>query len=204
MTCMVIDFGMGNLGSVARSLEECGADVTITSDPSTLKKATKIVLPGVGAFADGMHNLHEGGWVEVLNSLVVIKKTPLLGICLGMQLLADSGHEGDGCKGLGFISGDVVRLIPENNTEKIPHVGWNEVHILRSNSLFEAIPDRSDFYFVHSYHFVVKKKEQIIAQTPYCRKFAAAIMAENIFGVQFHPEKSSKYGFNLLRNFIGL
>lgn len=204
MSIAIIDYGMGNLGSVVRAFEECGADVILTDDPLCLKESTGIVLPGVGAFTKGMRNLHERGWVEAIHSAVHEDKKPLLGICLGMQLLASMGFEGGETPGLGFIPGRVVRLTPSDSQERIPHIGWNEVVFNDSNALMTNIRSGTDFYFVHSYHFACDDEKNIVAKTPFCGNFSAIVQRENVFGVQFHPEKSQKPGFKLIKNFLRL
>lgn len=201
MTVCVIDYKMGNLGSVKRSLEECGASVTVSEDPKDLAQASHIVLPGVGAFRDGMAHLEEQGWLPHIREAVELG-VPFLGICLGMQLLAEKGFEGGESEGLGFVSGEVKRLEPDSEEVRIPHVGWNEVYPTRSSPLFNDVPSGTDFYFVHSYHFSPHDERMIIASTPYCGGFASAVAKDNVFGVQFHPEKSSKPGFQLLKNFL--
>ncbi|MDD5085022.1 MAG: imidazole glycerol phosphate synthase subunit HisH [Candidatus Omnitrophica bacterium] len=202
MDVVVVDYGMGNLGSVRRSLEECGAKVLVSGDPSDLESASRVILPGVGAFADGMAHLRERGWIEALKRNIREAQIPLLGICLGMQLLADKGYEGGQTEGLGLVPGVVKRFEPGEPTVRIPHVGWNEVHITRPNPLFSGIPDNCDFYFVHSYYFVSEDDGSVVATTPFCGGFASAVMEGSVFGVQFHPEKSSRHGFCLLRNFL--
>ena len=202
MSVLIIDYGMSNLGSIKRALEECGAVTEISSDPEKLKSASRIVLPGVGAFPDGMKNLRNMGLASAIHKAVIEEKIPLLGICLGMQLLADTGYEGGTSEGLGLIPGEVRRFVPDSPFIRIPHVGWNEVYKTAENSLFTEIPDGSDFYFVHSYHFVPKEPAHIVATTPYCGGFASVIMRDNIAGVQFHPEKSGRPGFQLLKNFL--
>lgn len=202
MAIVIIDYGMSNLGSIRRSIEECGSEVFVSTNPEDLKQAERIVLPGVGSFADGIKNLKEGGWIEILKDEVLNNKIPLLGICLGMQLLADEGIEEGVNKGLGLISGKVEKLSPQNGHERLPHVGWNEVKIVKENPLFEDIKSGQDFYFVHSFHFVPEKESSIIAKTPYCGGFVSAVNIDNIFGTQFHPEKSVPTGFQILRNFI--
>lgn len=202
MNVVIIDYEMGNLGSVRRAFEECnGSRVVISENPKDLQDATHIVLPGVGAFADGLNHLKRKGWLESLN-VAVRQGVPLLGICLGMQLLADQGNEGGDSRGLGFISGKVTKLVPSSSEARIPHIGWNEVLKRRPSPLFEAIDSGTDFYFVHSYHFIPSTEEHVIATTPYCGTFVSAVQNENVFGVQFHPEKSSKAGFQVLRNFL--
>lgn len=203
MSIVIIDYGMSNLGSITRALEECDADVLVSDNPEDLKKAEKIVLPGVGAFGDGMKSLNEKGWTKIIKEEVLGNKIPILGICLGMQLLASKGYEGGEFEGLNLIEGEVVKFIPVNN-ERIPHVGWNEIMKTKENALFEGIKDNSDFYFVHSYHFKTKNEKDIISTTPYCGTFVSAVNKENIFGTQFHPEKSIPLGFQVLKNFINL
>ncbi len=204
MSLIVIDYGMSNLGSIRRSFEECGADVIVSDDPQDLKLASHIVLPGVGSFSDGMINLQKKGWVHSIKEAVVEKQIPLLGICLGMQLLADKGYEGGNITGLELIHGEVKKLETNSQSERIPHVGWNEIIKNISSPLFYEIPDRSDFYFVHSYHFIPNQRENILAFTPYCDNFVSAVVNNNVYGVQFHPEKSGRFGMRLLKNFINI
>ena len=201
MSIVVIDYGLSNLGSIRRSLEECGGRVLVSDNPHDLKTADKIVLPGVGSFADGMNNLCRGGWVEALRDEVLGNHIPLLGICLGMQLLAERGVEGGDTEGLGFIPGEVVKMLPAEG-ERIPHVGWNEIIKKRESQLFEGVADRADFYFVHSYHFSASNEAHIVAQTPYAGGFTSMVEQGSVFGVQFHPEKSQLLGFAILKNFI--
>jgi glutamine amidotransferase len=202
MSVLIIDYGMSNLGSIKRAFEECGAVTEISSDPEKLQSASRIVLPGVGAFPDGMKNLRDMGLASAIHKAVIEDKIPLLGICLGMQLLADTGYEGGTSQGLGLIPGEVRRLVPDSPFIRIPHVGWNEVYKNAGNSLLANIADGSDFYFVHSYHFVPRDPAHILATTPYCGGFVSAIISDNIAGVQFHPEKSGRPGFQILKNFL--
>jgi imidazole glycerol-phosphate synthase subunit HisH len=204
MSVVIIDYGMGNLASVKRALEECGADVIISDNPSDLKTADKIILPWVGSFADGMENLKKGAWIEVIRKEVIENKIPILGICLGMQLLASTWYEWGEIAWLDLIPWIVRKLESENKEEKIPHVGRNEIEIVKENQLLEKIPNWSDFYFVHSYVFDVTNKENILAYTPYCGKFVSIVNKDNIYGTQFHPEKSMPTGFQLLRNFLNI
>ncbi|MDB5037194.1 MAG: hisH [Bacteriovoracaceae bacterium] len=203
MSVAIIDYGMCNLGSVRRAFEECGADVKVIDQPRDLDSADHIVLPGVGAFTKGMANLHSQGWVEALNQNALKERKPLLGICLGMQLLAEIGLEGGETKGLGFIPGRVERFISTSPEIRIPHVGWNEIHF-ESSPLFKGLAPGTDFYFVHSYHFVIKNAANKLSSTPYCGEFVSAVHNQNIYGVQFHPEKSQKPGFKLIQNFLSL
>lgn len=198
----IIDYGMCNLGSVRRAFEECGAEVLVTDDPRDLRNASHLVLPGVGAFRDGMAIIRERGWDKAIEEAVVADKVPLLGICLGMQLLSGTGYEGGETPGLGLIPGDVRKLQTVAPGERIPHVGWNEVRHASGCPLFEGIATGADFYFVHSYHFHTAETSHIAANTPYCGGFTSAVQSGHVFGVQFHPEKSSLSGFQLIRNFL--
>jgi len=195
---------MGNLGSVRRALEECGAEVRIAVRPDDLPWADRIILPGVGAFAAGMQRLHDAGWPSALREALTNPRVRLLGICLGMQLLAGSGEEGGLTPGLGWIPGHVTRLKITPPSERLPHVGWNEVHPARPHWLWQGIPAGTDFYFVHGYHLVPAQTDSVLATTPYAGGFASAVGRDNIVGVQFHPEKSGRPGFQLLRNFLAL
>ena len=206
MNPVIVDYGMGNLGSVRRSLEECGARPVVSSDPAVAAGASCLILPGVGAFADGMEHLESRGLAAAVRKAAA-EGTPVLGICLGMQLLAERGFEGGETRGLGLIPGEVRRLVADAPGTRIPHVGWNEVSPRGGispppPSLFEGIPDRSDFYFVHSYAFRPAREADVAAVTSYCGGFVSAVASGNVFGVQFHPEKSSKRGFSLLKNFL--
>ncbi|MDO4188840.1 MAG: imidazole glycerol phosphate synthase subunit HisH [Lachnospiraceae bacterium] len=204
MEAAIIDYGMGNLWSVQRAFEKCGFDAEIIDSPNLIEKTERIVLPGVGAFPDAVKSLKEAGWIEALNNAVIVQKKPLLGICLGMQLLASYGNEGGVCKGLDYIKGKVVDLKATKKDERIPHVGWNEVIIKNNNGLFKDIKTCTNYYFVHGYHFVPDDDADIVSVTPYCGEFVSAIAHDNIMGVQFHPEKSQKAGFALIKNFMGM
>ncbi len=198
----IVDYGMGNLDSIARAVEECEGTPILTNDIRDLKTANKIILPGVGAFADGMANIRKLGIDRILRQEVIERRTLLLGICLGMQLLATTGFEGGKTEGLGWIEGEVKRLESKQSIDKIPHIGWNEVAFTQSTPLFKDIPTGKDFYFVHSYHFICKREIDVCARTPYCGYFISAVCKENIFGVQFHPEKSQHFGLKIIRNFL--
>ncbi len=204
MQTAIIDYGMSNLWSIRQAIEECAGNPLVVTKPSELELATHIILPGVGSYNDGMENLDKRGWIGALRKAAIEDKVPLLGICLGMQLLSDLGHEGGEKKGLGLIHGEVKKLVPKDSSERIPHVGWNEIVIKQESPLVENIPSNTDFYFVHSYHFVATEKESIVAITPYCGDFASIVSNKNIYGVQFHPEKSQRPGFQLLKNFLTL
>lgn len=199
----IIDYGMCNLDSVARAVEKCGGTPLVTDDPEDIANADGIILPGVGAFADAMKELNQRQLATPLRKQV-LKNIPFLGICLGMQLMADKGHEGGETAGLGLIPGEVIKLTNQSPEERIPHVGWNEVEIQNTdNPLFSGIKNNTNFYFVHSFHLTCEPK-YILATTPYCGGFTSAIGRGNCFGSQFHPEKSLKAGFQLLKNFLEL
>ena len=198
----IIDYGMGNLDSVFRAVEINGGYPFIVNNSKDLESATHIIIPGVGAYSAGMKNLNKSGLVEPIKNKVTKNKIPLLGICLGMQLLSELGYEGGETTGLGLIKGEVKLLKPQNKKEHIPHVGWNEVIYKKNSALFNDISSGKDFYFVHSYHFTCQNKNNILTTTPYCKDFVSAVIKENIFGVQFHPEKSQKYGLKLIKNFL--
>jgi glutamine amidotransferase len=202
MRVAIINYSMGNLSSVRRSFEEIGVDAVIANHPSALYEVDKIVLPGVGAFSEGMVHLEQGGWVTALHELVNLHNKPILGICLGMQMLASKGHEGKQTQGLGLIPGEVTRIDALGCSERVPHMGWNEVRYKSESKLFDSIPEASDFYFVHSYAFVPDNPQNLIATVNYGCELTAAVSNNHVFGCQFHPEKSSKAGRQLLRNFM--
>jgi imidazole glycerol-phosphate synthase subunit HisH len=202
-TTAIIDYGMCNLDSVARAVLECGANPVIVQDPGQLKTATHIILPGVGAFPDGIHNIRSRGFDVAIRELAESGEIPILGICLGMQLMATTGYEFMEVEGLNLIPGVVQRLQSTNESERIPHIGWNEVVYKKESPLFSRIPSGKDFYFVHSYHFVCDE-EYVIATTPYTNGFVSVVGRGNFFGTQFHPEKSQKLGLAVLRNFLKL
>lgn len=204
----IVDYGVGNLGSVARALEELRVSPVLIDRPAELRHAGCLVLPGVGNFSDCARLLAEGGWPAALRDEVLGRQKPLLGICVGMQLLADTSTEGadalaGGVAGLGLVSGRVDHLQALGCALRVPHVGWNSVS--RSNTadhLFDGIPDGTDFYFVHSYAFVPSDPLAVVATTDYGLPVTAAVRHGHVWGTQFHPEKSSKAGFQLLRNFL--
>jgi glutamine amidotransferase len=201
---VITDYGMGNLDSVARAVQECGGDPLISHKAEDFEEAHYIILPGVGAFTTGMNHLSASGLNEILREQVINQGIPFLGICLGMQLLAKKGLEGGETQGLGWIEGEVKRLEPDTPDIRIPHVGWNEVMFNKPSPLFDGITTGKDFYFVHSYHFSCKHPQEAIAHTPYCGNFVSAVNKDNIFGVQFHPEKSQRLGFQVITNFLAL
>lgn len=196
----IVDYGLCNLDSIARAIEEVGGEAVVTDQAEEIISATRVIIPGVGAFPDAMRNLKQLGLDRVLTERVQNESIPLLGVCLGMQLLAEIGTEVEDCQGLGWIPGTVRRFVPVTN-ERIPHVGWNEVHH-SGHPLFEGIRPGCDFYFVHSFRFHPAKAEDVAANTPYCGGFPSAVARGAVVGVQFHPEKSQKAGFQVLTNFL--
>ncbi len=203
MKVAIIDYGMGNLGSVRRAIAEIGGNPILVEKPKQLASAERMILPGVGSFGDGISDLRRLGWADEIHRQVNELGKPLLGICLGMQLLADRGLEGGEFQGLSLIPGEVVRLDTAGCGLRIPHVGWNSITLTGSPSrLFDGIPNDTDFYFVHSYAFRAVNQADILAYTEYGIPVAAAISHRHVFGTQFHPEKSSRAGLRLLQNFI--
>lgn len=200
---VVIDYGMGNLGSVANMLKKVGAKAVISSDPAIIEKAGKLILPGVGAFDNGMRKLIDCGLTPILTRKVVEEKTPILGFCLGMQLFTQSSEEGI-LPGLSWIDATTVRFrfTPDQSDLKIPHMGWNNICIKNPSPLLKGMYPDARFYFVHSYHVVCRDEENVAATTFYGYEFASAVVRGNIVGTQFHPEKSHKFGMKVFRNFV--
>lgn len=199
----IIDYGMGNLGSVLNMLKKVGAEAMISSDPVTIASANKLILPGVGAFDNGMKSLAERGLIDVLREKVRHQQTPILGICLGLQLFTQRSEEGTS-PGLGWIDAETIRFqFPEGyDNLKIPHMGWNEIQVKRDNPLLTDFDDPPRFYFVHSYHIRCNSMDDILATSHYGIEFTAAVWHKNIMGTQFHPEKSHKFGLKVLANFV--
>jgi len=203
-TIVIIDYGLGNHFSVQKKLNRMGVDVVTTNKTIDIQQADKIILPGVGHFSRAMENLHQLDIIKTLNEEVLEKKKPILGICLGMQLLATSSEEGNSM-GLGWINATVERLKVDNHLKyKIPHTGWNQIEIAKESSLLKRIKNLEAFYFVHSYHFKCKEQEDILCFTDYEKRFVSAVERGNIYGTQFHPEKSHDIGNQLFKNFIEL
>jgi len=201
MVC-IIDYGLGNLGSLQNMLKRIDNSVIISSAKDDIAKADKLILPGVGTFDTGMTNLNSLGLVEILNDQVLEKKKKILGICLGAQLMLNSSEEGNE-KGLSWVDGKVIRFNASNGI-KIPHMGWNDLQD-NGSPLFNNMPEQPPrFYFVHSYHFSFQNSDYSTSTAIYGYKFSASFNRDNIFGVQFHPEKSHQFGLNLLKNFIAL
>ena len=198
----IVDYGMGNVNSVKRKLQRINIEVIITSDPGVVVRTDKLILPGVGHFGKAMENLSRLDLLESLSEAVVVLKKPILGICLGMQLMAHYSEEGD-VAGLGWFDAQVIKFKVSNPRRfKIPHFGWNQIDIAKQSRLMKEIPNGSEFYFAHSYHFISNGNADILSETEYDYKFISAVEKENIFGVQFHPEKSHDVGTKLLKNFM--
>jgi glutamine amidotransferase len=198
----IIDYKTGNLGSIQNILRKIGESSVITSNPADIINATKIILPGVGSFDTGMRNLIDLDLVGILNKKVLEEKIPILGICLGMQLLSEKSKEGK-LPGLGWIKGEVIKFELKNTDEyKIPHMGWNFVNLRKESRLFRDMYPDPRFYFVHSYHFKPCDISDILTSTNYELEFISSVERDNIIGVQFHPEKSHKFGMRLLKNFV--
>lgn len=201
-TIVIIDYGLGNLFSVLGAVERLGFKGKISSDIKDMKKADKLILPGVGAFADGMKNLKELGLFEPLTKLVKEDKKPILGICLGCQLMAKESFEFGHHKGLGWIDGSVIKMEPSDKELRVPHVGWDELIQVKDSILFEGIQNDSLFYYTHSFHIKCNNKEDIIGVCDYGGEFTSAFNHKNIYGTQFHPEKSQRQGLDLLKNYL--
>jgi glutamine amidotransferase len=198
----IIDYGMGNLGSIANMIKYIGFKSLITSDKSLVESADKIILPGVGNFDKAIMNITSLGLLEIIKQKALTCRTPMLGICLGMQLMCKKSEEGSE-DGLGIIDAEVKKFnFPENQKLKIPHMGWNLAEQKKNNILFSGMDEKPRFYFVHSYHVVCNNEPDILSTTNYGYKFVSSFARENIAGVQFHPEKSHKFGMCLLKNFI--
>lgn len=200
MDVLIVDYGLGNLWSVKSAFEYVGVDVTISSDPIAILQSRCLVLPGVGSFGVGMKNLHSRGLVNALNVAVRDKGTPILGICLGMQLLADASEEAPGVTGLGWIPGRVLRF--QGNNLRLPHMGFNAAIPVRSADSFRIAESGADFYFVHSYCFAPEDEADVLYRTTYGNSFVSGIRKNNIVGVQFHPEKSQHNGLRLICDFV--
>lgn len=195
----IIDYDAGNIKSVEKAFHLLGEETVVTRDPEVLLKADKAVLPGVGSFGDAMENLHTYGLVPVIKEMVE-KRMPFLGICLGLQLLFESSEESPGVKGLGILKGKIVKIPPTPGL-KIPHMGWNSLHLQNNGRLFEGIPEQTYVYFVHSYYLKADEPEIVKATTEYSTCIHASVEKDNVFACQFHPEKSSRYGLKILENF---
>jgi glutamine amidotransferase len=202
MDALIVDYGMGNLRSVANALAALDCTATISKDPAQARLASKIILPGVGAFGDAMEGLRSSGWTEALEEEVRGKGKPFLGVCLGMQLLAREGREHGVHAGLGWIVGTVDRLRPADPSLKVPHVGWNALVRVNGNGLFDGVSEGSTFYFLHGYVLDGADPATVTSVCDYGGEFPASIEQGNILATQFHPEKSQKAGLQVLRNFL--
>jgi glutamine amidotransferase len=200
----IVDYGMGNLHSVKRKLDRIGVDSHYASAPEDILGADKLLLPGVGHFGKAMEHLGALGLIPALEEAVRLRRTPILGICLGMQLLACRSEEGD-AEGLGWIDADVVRLTVDDPRHfKVPHMGWNSVRVERRCALVEGVTEQTEFYFVHAYQMVCRDDADVVCRSEYAHTFTSVVQRENVYGVQFHPEKSHDAGEALLRNFLAL
>jgi len=208
MKITIVDYKSGNISSVVNSFKEVAKDINIikvTSDPKEIIKSDKVILPGQGSFKNCMESLKSiDGLLESLNQFVLDKKKPLFGICVGLQMFGDIGYEETETKGLGWISGKVLKIDNQNGKYKLPHIGWNQINIVKDSKIFEDIENKSHMYFVHSYEFIPEDKNVISATTDYSSNIVCSVEKENLFGTQFHPEKSDKIGLQIIENFIKL
>jgi len=208
MKVTIVDYSSGNISSVINSFKEVAqnkAIIEVTSDLNKIKSSDKVVLPGQGSFKSCVDALNKiNGLTETLNEFAINNKKPLLGICVGLQMFADVGYEETETKGLGWISGKVSKIDNQNGKYKLPHIGWNEININKDSKIFKDIENKSHMYFVHSYEFIPEDKSVISATTDYSSKIVCSIERDNLFGTQFHPEKSDKTGLKIIDNFINL
>ena len=208
MNVTIVDYNSGNISSVINSFKEVAKDkvkIEVTSDISKIKSSDKVVLPGQGSFKSCIDALNSiKGLIDVLNDFAINQKKPLLGICVGLQMFADISYEETETKGLGWISGKVSKIDNQNGKFKLPHIGWNQLKILKESKIFKNIKSNSHMYFVHSYEFIPEDKSVVTATTDYSTNIVCAVEKNNIFGTQFHPEKSDKLGLNIIENFINL
>ncbi len=208
MDITIVDYKSGNISSVINSFKEVAKDkvnIEVTSDLNKIKSSDKVVLPGQGSFKsciDGLNGIN--GLIDTLSEFALNNKKPLLGICVGLQMFADIGYEEVETKGLGWISGKVSKINNQNGKFKLPHIGWNQINIVKKSKIFKDIENNSHMYFVHSYKFIPNDKSVTVATTDYSSKIVCAVEKENIFGTQFHPEKSDKAGLKIIDNFINL
>ncbi len=200
---VIIDYGMGNIRSVSNKIYRAGYEALVSHEKSIINNANKLILPGVGHFFNGMKRLNERNIIDILNKKVLIDKTPILGICLGMQLFTRFSEEGN-TKGLGWLDAETIKFALSDIRHKVPHMGWNSIEHKKVSLLLQDIPDNRHFYFVHSYHVTCNNKEDVLTTTEYGYEFVSAVQRENIFGTQFHPEKSHEWGEKILNNFLNL
>jgi glutamine amidotransferase len=208
MNVTIVDYNSGNISSVINSFREVAKDkvnIEVTSDLNKIKSSDKVVLPGQGSFKSCVEALNSiNGLVDTLNEFAINNKKPLLGICVGLQMFADVGFEEAETKGLGWLSGKVLKIDNQNGKFKLPHIGWNQINIVKDSKIFKGIENNSHMYFVHSYEFLPEDKNVISATTDYSSNIVCSVQKENIFGTQFHPEKSDKTGLKIIDNFISL
>lgn len=204
MVVGIVNSGMGNIGSVSNAFASLGAMARVVTKPSELDGIDRIVLPGVGAFGDGMTKLREGGWLSALEKAVRVERKPFLGLCVGMQVLAERGTEHGDCAGLNWIPGVVRRLTSSDPAIRVPHMGWNDLEVIRSEGLYRDVKAAPVCYFVHSYVFEPKDPTVVTAYCQHGERFAASLEWENIFATQYHPEKSQQCGLATLRNFLSV
>ena len=208
MNVTIVDYNSGNISSVINSFKEAAKDkvnIEVTANLNKIKSSDKVVLPGQGSFKSCIDALNSiKGLVETLNEFAINNKKPLLGICVGLQMFADIGYEESETKGLGWIAGKVSKINNQEGKYKLPHIGWNEIKVVKSSKIFKGIENKAHMYFVHSYEFIPKDKNVISATTDYSSKIVCSVEKENIFGTQFHPEKSDKMGLKIIDNFINL
>jgi len=202
---VIIDYKTGNLGSILNMFKKIGVEATVSSNVLDIERADKIILSGVGSFDSGIDNLKDAGLIPVLNEMVLVKKIPILGICLGMQLFSKKSEEGK-LAGFNWINAETVRFkFDDRETNlKVPHMGWDTINTKRESPLLANMYQEARFYFVHSYHLICENQEDVIATTNHGYEFPSIVQKENIFGVQFHPEKSHKFGIKLFENFVNL
>jgi glutamine amidotransferase len=198
----IVDYGMGNLLSVFNAFDYLGAETKICHRPEEIEHCEKIVLPGVGAFENCMHNLQKMNLIDALNDFALTKKRPVLGICLGMQAMAKKSYEYGEHAGLGWFDAEVIRITPQDSTLRVPHVGWNGIIYRKESPLFAGLPEDPDFYFVHSYFMKCKDNDDVDATVEYGSTYTASVRRGNIFATQFHPEKSQDYGLKIIENFL--
>ena len=208
MNVTIVDYNSGNISSVINSFKEVvqnKVNIKVTSDLNQIKLSDKVVLPGQGSFKSCIDALNKiKDLTDTLNEFAITNKKPLLGICVGLQMFADIGYEETETKGLGWISGKVSKIDNQNGKFKLPHIGWNQINIVKESKIFQNIENNSHMYFVHSYEFIPNDKNVISATTNYSSKIVCSVEKENIFGTQFHPEKSDKIGLKIIDNFINL
>jgi len=202
---VVVDYGMGNIHSIVKKIKHLGGDVFVSSNSDEILKSDKIILSGVGHFKQAMNNLRKSKLIDTLNQAALVQKKPILGICLGMQLMGIKSEEGGDIEGLSWINANVKRIkVSDTIKYKVPHMGWNEINIRKESPLMNGVGDKSEFYFSHSYYMDVHEPDLILNETEYFSRFVSAIESQNIFGVQYHPEKSHEAGDIILSNYVNM